>query len=1044
MNRNFYDIESVDNVFTLCNFREKENIVDIFYLSDDIALIASPTFEDDIFERVRAKNPNFNGEIALYNLSYQSACEYLAKTFGLSDAFMANNPSSPSQYPSEFRLVCDTDKDYDEEKHPYLMGYNSYNYDTTMLTLFLYETFNIVTSINSRNVKAKTIQFQPPTAKQMREMNDDLFSPMFKENMPSYLTRTYDLANHCWSDTNYRDDRWRIRKNMLFSGRHLDVARLNEKQSHLALKRILGMLGFQILESDKLQGKTHINNANEFYDLIAYNVSDVVNLKELADHKLYKSNFNLKKGLLETYPELIYEQKPGAYKPNIQPDSVRRDRLYIDSSSAQLATKALCPYGHLTDIPAVSFLYPSEQKAKELGIPQVNVLEEAKQFFYKNFQQPELRAEFDRIYDYYKSIEGKNFNESNNYIQDYTGILPNPAAHWTVKSLPQTNLNLFYYNGDGSPSSCYVTFGIGGIHGAEYNKALYEHDLAVWQQNSDDIAFAKSLYPNPIDCKKAKIILMPDGREVRATKVLKSGSTMKAAYYKDISDKKPILFRQDASGEYKLNKKYRFTSADPTNHEDFTSYYPNMLIMMSAFQNEGLGYDRYHEIFMNKEKFGKLKSDKSLSKEKRDYYDIQRNGTKLVLNSATGAADATFKSNIIMNNRIISMRIIGQLFTWRIGQAQTIQGARVTSTNTDGLFTVLEATKNNDILEREAKDIGVQIEPEPTYLISKDTNNRLEMDEQTGMILNTSGGTLGCNNGPNPEKSLPHPAIIDWALAEYLIVAAFHHKGLSLEKDFDEEVGRNILLSAKEHFEPVKWLNMFQNMVSSSPGSISYIFGTTNHAPDEPIIMQHYNRAFYMKNGTSGTMHLRAAYARTITPAMKKKRAVNKEKPVQNNPMATEILTAYGVNVSQLPLNRETGIKKITNIEPEWNVRIENRSLYYLSDEELADIMDNLDYDCYLKLLRNGYEENWRNHMPEPLPEPKKKEFQEMVDILLKTNPKAAALHIDLINRPNSDNPAILSETTVTDTEKIRQVADILQNTQNTSDSPGDETDNEA
>ena len=100
-----------------------------------------------------------------------------------------------------------------------------------------------------------------------------------------------------------------------------------------------------------------------------------------------------------------------------------------------------------------------------------------------------------------------------------------------------------------------------------------------------------------------------------------------------------------------------------SNHEDFTSYYPSMLINMSAFENPGLGYDRYAEIFQQKEDFGKKMKDKSLPQEQRDLYSIMRNGTKLILNSASGAADVTYNTPIRMNNRITAMRIIGQLFT---------------------------------------------------------------------------------------------------------------------------------------------------------------------------------------------------------------------------------------------------------------------------------------------------------------------------------------------------------------------------------------------
>ncbi|MDQ9829485.1 hypothetical protein RFX70_11770, partial [Acinetobacter baumannii] len=89
-------------------------------------------------------------------------------------------------------------------------------------------------------------------------------------------------------------------------------------------------------------------------------------------HKFYQGQFSLKHGLLRTYPELVYQQQKDAYKPDCRPFKVRRDRLTVDSSSAQFATKALCPYGHLTDIPTVSFDYPSERKCAELaaaGVP---------------------------------------------------------------------------------------------------------------------------------------------------------------------------------------------------------------------------------------------------------------------------------------------------------------------------------------------------------------------------------------------------------------------------------------------------------------------------------------------------------------------------------------------------------------------------------------------------------------------------------------------------------------------------------------------------
>lgn len=990
MKTHFYDIESLDNVFTLCNYKPDENDIDIYYLCDDAHLTAVANFKDILLQRIYERNRNFNGTIALHNLRYEDANRHLAKTFGLSDAYLINDPKSNSSYSDEFRLVCDTDPNYDEDAHPYLMGYNSYNYDTTELTLYLYDVFPIIGREDETGKLRQYASFTPTTAYRMRLYNNELFSPQFKDSMPTRLTQNFDNTTKRWSDVNYSDTRWRIRKNMLLSGRHLDVAKLNEKQSKVGLKRLLGMLGFQILESDKLkQGTDHIDTLDQLLDLIAYNVSDCVNLEELFKHKLYTGQFKLKKQLLNTYPELIYDKLPDAYAPDIRPEKVRRDRMTIDSSSAQLSTKALCPYGHLKDIPTVSFWYPSENKAKELGIQRVNVLDEAKKFFYKHFgQYPELCEQFDIIYNYYKSIEGRNFNESKNYEQDFKGT-PEYRPPENIAKLPKINMNRFYYNADGTPSSCFVTFSTGGIHGAEFNKVLFEHDVEEFEKDLARMQYVQQQYPDPIDLKKAKTVEI-DGIEYKSSYFLKSGSTLKKSNYKDFEANRPVLFKTDEKGITKLNTKYVFTSTDPTNHEDFTSYYPNLLRMMEAFYNTGLHYDRYAEIFDNKQDYGFLMKEKNqdltpelaekyqklrtatgltieplhISDKEREMYDILRDGTKLILNSASGAADATFESNIRMNNTIISMRIIGQLFSWRIGQAQTIKGAKITSTNTDGLYSVLAAEINNPILAQESADIGVEIEPEPTYLISKDSNNRIEMNPDDGTVESASGGTLGCRKGPNPAKALNHPAIIDWALTEYLICAALHHKA-TLSAPFNDELGLKILESAKTKFKPIEFLKMFQNVIASSIGSMNYIFAITDENITDPIIMQHYNRVFIMKDKTPNTVHLYAANARQITPAQTKKRRENAERAQQHDDVAIRVLNNNGVKISDLPNTKEAIVKKVTNIDDRWYMLIQNKALADLTDEELTFIMDNIDYEKYLQLLRDGFEKNWRNKMPE-------------------------------------------------------------------------------
>ena len=973
----FYDIESLQNVFTLANYRAEDDVIELYYLVDDNALIPND-FEVSATQRIHDKNKNFKGEVEFYNLKEEESNKRLARTFGLSTAYYANNPKAKSKYSDEYRLVCDTDENYNPDEHPYLLGYNSYNYDTTMLVLYLIDALSFNGS------------FVCQTAAHMRQYNDELFSSQFRECMSDRLRYSYKnplSPSSGYLPPDYRNPAAIARKNMMMSGRHLDVARLNEKQSKVALKRILGMLGYQILESNKLRpGQDNIENSDQLIDLMAYNVSDVVNLKKLFMHKTYQSSFSLKKQLLKTYPELIYAEKDNTYKPDISPYSVRNDRLTIDSSSAQFATKALCPYGHLHDYDTVSFMYPSEAKSKELGIPRVNVLEETKKFFYKNFSQPEIRARFDEIYNWYKSIEGKNFNSSNNYLMDHDidpdllnpqDALPPELKVYKLSEIPSPNTCMCYYTKDGEESSCFVNFSTGGVHGAEYNKALYEADLEKyeaslieWQEKVDLFDKVKAIYPNPCDLKINKGVTIDDVKYTPST-FLKPKATATEAYYKDYPKKpeKPDKFKVTPSGSWNVAARYTYTSAAMTNHEDFTSYYPNMLRMMDAFFNAGLGYDRYGEIFDDKTKYGILMKDKSLSQEERDMYSVMREGTKLILNSASGAGDANFESNVRMNNKIISMRIIGQLFTWRIGQAQTIEGANIISTNTDGLYSVLEAERNNIILAREAEDIHVEIEPEPLFLISKDSNNRAELkvkDGQLADVIGASGGTLGCRKGPNPTKSLAHPAIIDWALTEYLTIASIGYKDTSLEKPFDDKIGMSILQSARKLFnDDVHTLTMFQNIIASSIGSQRFIFATEDADPDTAIPLQHYNRCFIFKDGAPNTYHLKAAVAKVITDAMIKKRTKMNERMQQHDPVASSILIINGVNIQSLPTNKEATITKLTGIEDSWFMNINNNDLYEMSQSEIDDILNNLDYDKYLTLLRESFENNWRNITPE-------------------------------------------------------------------------------
>jgi len=1054
----FYDIESLANVFTLCSFTPRTNALEVFYLVEENSAIDQLLKEAgglngwEAGRRIVEANPAYSGRpnITFYDLATFEANVVLARTFGLSNANPVNDPKAVSNYDDAFRPVCDTDPQYDPiEKHPYLAGYNSYNYDTTMLAAYFMEAFAEIVAGRP---------FGRVSPAKMRQHNDQLFTEQYKGYMPKYLTEGMIAGGQGWDAPANR-----IRQAMIDSGRHLDVARLNEKQQRVGLKRLLGMLGRQILESEQLGGHNAVvKTIDQLYDLLAYNVSDVVNLDKLFQHPTYAAAFDLKKALMDEYPETVYQNKRGTHEPDIKPWRVRRGRINIDSSSAKFVGVVLSPYGELKDIEHVSFMYPSEKVAKERGIERVNVLDESRKFFHDNIGDPEARRQFELVYQYYKTIEGKNFNSSESYATRF----PKNPVH-VLADMPKSPNNLPYFRADGSATSCFATFSTGGIHGAEADLTAFATDLDEYvtevsmiaatkaaysdpaqflidakaqagnvtmsdgttldirrvmtgvttgrlsykkinknteQETADLIELAESLYPDPADLfalanLKTSLMTLPDGTIVDWKRVL-SNTTLKNAAFRDEPQRRmPSLFVEKPDGSTRLHPKYVFTSADEAIHEDFASYYPLLLSNMSAFYNPELGEDRYLKLFHQKESLGKEMKAPGLAPEDKQRLGISRNGVKLLLNAASGAGDANHNTPIRMNNQIISMRIIGQLFSWRVGQAQTLAGARIISTNTDGLYSVLDEETNNRVLAEQAAVINVEIEPEAMILVSKDSNNRLEL-KRIGdkpwetKVIGASGGSLSCFKGPNPEKSLAHPAIMDYALAEYLRLIAGKYQPdwadqpIAMDAPYDHRLGRMIIQKALNEFDSVHAAMMFQNIIAASIGSITYPFASDASPGDEaleedadgaldvskmvnPRALQQYNRVFVVRDGVLGAVHLHNAGAWKITAASAAKRHRDGSRPRDINPVAREILFANGLtlksfdvthnSMTMLPNDQDIAVRKISGIDPNWHMLILNRDLYSMDPQHLQMLLNCLDLDVYNDMVANAFEANWRN-----------------------------------------------------------------------------------
>jgi hypothetical protein len=891
----FWDIESLSNIFMFAIYFRDFDLEDpkqkdwlmFCYLFDDMKM--TPELEAEIadytFKENQEIDPN-KTKILFCDLKDKLKNVMLLNLFSVD-----NKPAFGKPIDNDFRTINPKiNSDMDEDlTMPYLIGYNSVNYDNTMMAYYFNEVWGFDTQGNAK--------FMPTTAAHMRKFNNLLFQS-YKDNMSCALQ--YKEAD--------------IYQNMLRSGMFIDASKVNDKVYKMALKRIEGMLGLDIHEDDDVKGDKPITTKEQLLKLFAYNASDVIKTGIVFDHKAFKAQFNLKKGLIDAYQDLIYDKQ----------GKLRINRLKIDDTSAKFAARVLCPDGFLNDIRAVSFEYPRGSGR--------NILQETWDWAREKFKDcPHVMTEhIDPIFNYYAQIEGKNFDASEHYDKKYIfdGL---PVSD--LKSIPAPRTTIPYFDKNGDITGTYVNFGIGGIHGAEFNLPLYLKDMEEYMEKYKDIKYVidyleTNYTEDELRTLKSKIII--DGVEYKTSKYIgkKKDGTITRKWPKEVK-----LFQMTPKGGWQLNKKYTYCSDDEVDHEDFTSYYPCMLMQLKAFVNEMLGEDRYTQQFDNKTLYGKYMKDENRSKEEREYYAVLREGTKLILNSASGAADTAYDNSIRMNNVIISMRIIGQLFTWRIGQAQTLEGFKITSTNTDGLYAVCnEETREKcrEILERESASIGVAIEPEEMRLISKDANNRIELSLE-GKLLSASGGDTACWKGPNPTKALAHPAIIDTLMVKYMAK-------YGVNEPFSIDRAMDVLTDIKNSTNSLDLLLLYQNMVNSSDGTCRYVFGMIDN---KPIRLQHNNRIYAVK--------VEAAHLYIANGTNKNGNG--------HNEFADEILKLYDIDPDEY---KHTKILKVTKLAPEQNVFIYNKSLHALDETSRQAIINNLDDGFYIELFKDTYS-NWCN-----------------------------------------------------------------------------------
>lgn len=1053
---NFWDIESFENIFTVAYYYPTTKSLEVDFIDDDNLGLNNQMVQYTIAQKL-VEFFNINHEldinnIRFYNLKTVAGAINYIKRYGVatSDTIIDRTklPSQKSLIESEhlYRIlrplgefagwdeywyypVKDTDPDYNPELHGRFFGYNSTNYDETVTSAVIHELLACLKKVFAINADKsisemialhakngfKDIQLDL-TAKYIRsQINDKLFEN-HKDRMPDFLQ--YEPEINAYGNEyirrNYNSDRNATKRAWRLTNRFIDVSRLNEKMSKIALKRVMSYLGLTIKEADT-SNNVKVKDLNDLIDRIIYNASDVVNLRYVLEHKAYTVPYDLHGKLLERYPQTIYNHNGDEITPKIDPLNIRTNRLTLDSTSAKYVEFIVSPYKALTDNETVSFMYPSKSAIKRIKrltgktIKQFDVLEETHKWFLKNVTDDPTTDAYQswmQVYNFYSSIRGKNFNKGKQYQEDYPHMAHDERtvpADYITELMEKYNTNIFYYNKDLTRSSCYATMSIGGIHGAEIHQQRYRYDCDLVEIHNHKLKQIQNMTQNgtvqeALNELPARVTLA-SGEEVKVRDFIKNPKKTPTGNEKDPENpygvwklkEKPELFslkkRQNSDlKKWELADRYKYVSVGMANHEDFASYYPLLLSMLSAFENVARGLDEngeyidvYYELFQTRLTEKNKAKDMSLPDDVRELAEITQLLMKLLINAASGVGDGNFDTNLRVNNKVIAMRIIGQLFSFRIGQAETLAGAKVPSTNTDGLYTTnITPELNNKVLFETVEDMYVDIEPEVlTNFISKDSNNRLEIhiNKKTGEeeIAAANGASLTAWRGPAPVNNLAHPAIVDRILAEYL-----WKKEDAPNQHFDRDFARKLYIDfVNKHLDTdenrFELTRFYQWILASSPNTQRYLYQKETQIIDgveKSVLrpMQHYNRGFlvrldFLNKMRELTNQPQIAKLETLIAAKDSSKPKAPDAPEVLDAVRIHKLNGYFANKE----NQYSKTVKVNGLDPNMTIFIDNETQINKCkanqyNEFGADFIEHvIDHEAYLDLLQDTFESSWYN-----------------------------------------------------------------------------------
>lgn len=912
--KKFWDIESYNNLFC-CGILGEDDFLEMFYLVNN---------EKDKQDVKRACDDS-GYKYKLYDLSKDGIAR-------LKWHFEKRIPrTKANSILSDF--LGEKDKEVKPKEHWYF-GYNILGYDIPMIDFI---------------INSQIGNILQTTTESIREHSDEIIT-----HKKYFNTKPYEMyANQ------------------------VDCAFLNEKQIEkgrpkIGLKTLVGIKGGSIIESES-NTKGHSDN---IYEDILYNINDIVELRDVTYPGVMEQTFKIRKNLLNTYP------------------SLKEHGITVNSTSAKFVEYIVAPNEPIKDDPVVSYMYPAKHIADKLGVKQTDVLEDTKDWFIKNVYQQIVKhnkkkadaylAKFMSIYSYYDAFRGKNWNESSLHKMMY-----NIPAHTKAerRELMRTyGTMLPFLDKYGNDTFTQVNFSSGGIHGSEIFKDQLLADRKKIKELKEKYGKISMIPRGSVPAALLNLIKIQSRESYNGFPVSLSHeiphfyfNTKQVDEILDPEDFTPFMYSDSKTKKKEmLLDRYKYTSIGEAIHQDFEGYYPMLMINLGVFY-DGNGNDPYDDQYQFRLRVKHTLKTLTFGTKKYEDTDIEQQGYKLVLNSASGILDGSFDTNLRANNKAIAMRSIGQMFTFRIGMLLALEGATVPSTNTDGLYVFnMDLDKNKQLVDEELKKLYIKIEPEPLFLVSKDSNNRMEMEGTK--ITSARGGTLTSWSGARVDNNLSHPALVDKVMTLYLrnaktldgevneaaVKDALHEylenpTILDDFKDYDDALKRTLVYMSSWVMRSTSGSIMIDNKDNIYPGTVRawltnegvhlYKYGTRKSKPSKTLdgyASQLFNDSKLGNPEVLNYLSQVGALNKYFDRAVSVKEYNENRKVINGKVTGDSVYTVIDAKISHLP--------------PESTVYINNHSILKMTPQEIDEIYNKIDFDGYIDMLVE-FADTWHNKL---------------------------------------------------------------------------------